>query len=259
VFSIVACICVQTIQAILPSSESACTNELSKLRTDATKFFAKFQPKYNTALVDLEAIQGAMDGLGYALNSFVEINYGADFPLDQLQCIIKEFVDIIPVQRNETGIQITHLEDELDLFLDMSNDFKLRHNVICRRNVRSGCETDLNQLRCELSKFFKEVAQAAELGVIVDLWGIEDASNELGYVDRKFKSKYRLVCDSDPQPDPQPCSSIKTDTTNLRKDLKYFYGQAKRPYDAASVLLKDLTDIFTDLTAQIGVTLGLLN
>lgn len=228
-----------------------CTNELSKLRADAAKFFTAFQTEHNIAHQDLQAIQSAVNGLGSSLSLFARVNYGADFPLDTVQCIVKNFIDIESVERLKTNKRITHLEDECDKLVNMVNDFKFRHNLVCKRTANSGCEADLNQLRCELSQFFKEVNKAADRAVVVDLWGIELASGDLGHVERRFKSKYQLVCASDPQPDPQHHSIIKSDTTNLRNDLKYFHGQAQRPYDDGNARLKDLTDICNTLTAAI--------
>lgn len=192
------------------------------MRKDAAKFFTEFETEHDIAHQNLEVIQNSIYFLGAALDAFASSNYGAIFDQNQLQCILKRFIDIFNVERADTDKSINSLQDECDTLLDMVDDFSIRHNLICRRGKFTGCEAELSQLRCELSEFFKVLNKAGRQAE-KDLRGIENESHTLGRIEIQFISKYHLTCNQDnPESASEPkktCQCNKDNIKNLQTDI----------------------------------------
>lgn len=191
---------------------------------------------------------------GASLDSFAAINLGADFDLDLLQCILKQFIDIFKVKLVETEKTIHRLQGECDKLLDMADDFYFGHNLYCRRSKLTGCEAELNQLRCDLEEFFRVLEKAGNRALI-DLRGISNAAQTFGRVEKQFSSKYQLTCnqgETDPEPQPKTCGCKKGNLNNLKTDVRHFYPQLRHPYDAAKIQLDEFSGICSNLTVAIG-------
>ncbi len=222
------------------------------MRTEAAKFFTKFGNEHDIAHQDLEVIQDSSWMLGSALDAFASANYGADFDLNVLQCILKQFIEIVSVRRIATDKSINHLQGECDKLLDMADDFSFHNNLTCRKGRFTGCDDELNQLRCELSQFFKVLSEAAGQAE-KDLRGIQKATTNIGTVEKEFRIEYELTCNQD-DPAEQPghsCQCKKSNINNLKWDIKNYYNEARRPYDIGRLQLNSLTVICDNLTDAI--------
>lgn len=184
------------------------------------------------------------------MDSSASANFGADFELNVLQCILKQFIDMFKVEIVETEKRISHLHCECDSLLDMANIFRFEHNLFCKRGKLTGCDAKLNKLRCELGEFFRVLKKAGSRA-IVDLRGIEHASHALGRVEKRFSSKYQLTCNQDGT-EPQPETSHGNNLNNLKNDLRHLYTEFKRSYDAGQIELVEFSGICNNLTVAIG-------
>ncbi|KAJ6636182.1 hypothetical protein Bhyg_14770 [Pseudolycoriella hygida] len=250
IFAFVTVISLQTIHAF--SQINRCENDLANLKKDSAKFFVDFKTEHDVAHNAFIQIKFAVQMLGSSFDQFLSIKYGEDFPLDTLQCILKQFVDSLTKQHAETDKNIVHLQDEIDVLLNMASKFSRKQNLICRKGKFIGCEGSLNQLRCELSDFFIVLKKAARQAGN-DLWHIEDASSDLTRIEQKFKSKYTLTCgqtagETQPQ---KTCGCGKANINNLKHDIKIFYKEFRQPYDANINKVKDLSNICDNLSAEI--------
>lgn len=189
---------------------------------------------------------------GSAINGFASFNYGDAFNFNMLQCFVKQFVDQASVKRVTTGNWIRHLEEQTYTLLDMAEDFRSSHNLNCKRTPPpTECEATLNKLRCDLSAFLKALPKAGR-DAVLDLNEMEESTNAIGSVERKFKSRYNLVCNEGSPSDTTP-QSTKTET-KFRSDLRYFHGELRRPYDSGNARLTNLSNICNTLTAAIDAT-----
>lgn len=226
------------------------------MRKSAAKFFTEFETEHDIAHQDLEAIQNSIYFLGAALDSFASSNYGAIFDQNLLQCILKQFRDIFNAQQVETDKSINSLQDACDTLLDMARNFSIRHNLVCRRGKFTGCDAELNQLRCELSEFFRALNKAGRQAES-DLRGIENASRSLGRIEKQFNSKYQLTCNQDdPESTPEPqraCQCNKGNIQNLQTDMRrIFYPEFRHTYQVARVKVDSVSGICDNLIAAIG-------
>lgn len=223
------------------------------MRNDTAKFFTAFGNEHAIAHQDLVVIQQASGALGSALDSFASTNYGASFDLSVLQCILKQFINIFSVLHVQADQSIDSLGDECDTLVDMADDFRFSQNLICNKHAKlTGCEAELNQLRCDLTDFFNLLNKAARQAE-KDLSAIKRTSSTLGRIQTQFTSQYHLTCaQSDPEPQAQgTCQCNKRNINNLQNDIRSFYSEFRRPYDAGVPKLNDLSAICDNLIVAI--------
>lgn len=92
---------------------------------------------------------------------------------------------------------INRLDNKVDVLLEMLDCFINSQKCdVSSRLVSTGCEADLNELRCKLDEFFKVVNKAGDQSKI-DLQGIVNRCNELRKLSRNFSDKHHLACASE--------------------------------------------------------------
>lgn len=181
--------------------------------------------------------------MGNVLDAFAENNYGVDFPLDSLECLLETFYGILTEQLEENESRLGLLEKECNTLLAMANRFSSKHSLSFTRRELTGCEADLNQLRSDLSAFFKELTKAGRQAK-VDINALANASSSIGNTASRFISKYHPTCPADGQ-------TSSTNEQRLKSDLKVFYAAIRRPYNAAHPNLVSFSTLCETLAAAI--------
>lgn len=229
----------QTIHASCNCKRS-CEEQLVDLRKEAAEFFTKFDQEHDIAHQDLENIQMATSLFTLVLDSFVSANYGADIDQSTLSCILRRFLDVFNVKLDQTKQDVRHLQSECDTLVDIADDFRWEHNLVCKHGALRGCEADLNKLRCDLSAFFKVLNKSARKAK-TDLQGIDRACNYLGNIATKFNSDYHPTCDV----------NGNSNQSNLKRNIKGIFSEVRKRTDAGVQNLDDLTSICDNLTIAI--------
>lgn len=220
----------QTIHADCGCNKS-CEDQLAVLRKEAATFFSKFDEAYDIAHQHLEAIQMPASFLQYALDSFVRVNYGVDFDLDSLNCVLRQALDVFNEQLNQTKPHINDLRTDCDTLVNMADNFSRKHNLICKRGTFRGCEADLNNLRCDLSAFIKDLKKYAR-EARADFRGLDRACFYLGNTAKKLDSDYHPTC----------VANGNNNQANLKGNIKGIYTEFRKRFDVGMESLKDIVD-----------------
>lgn len=190
-------------------------------------------------------IQYASYELYSALESFEEFDYGSSLDQSFVQCLLKQFFDIFIEERKDVVKSVFQLQDEVEILLDMASTFRNKQILFCRRGKFTGCEAELNKLRCELLEFFKGLKKVGHQAEI-DLRGLDDTCYDLGKMARKFMSRNYLTCSP-----PQLGSESSDDQDNLQNDIRSMFPDFKESHDDGRVKLDDLSGLCDNLSADI--------
>lgn len=146
-----------------------------------------------------------------ALKGYGAKNYGETLSADILQADIKLFVDGSFVIEAEVWSKVHLIQQKVFELNELISCFKNNNNLKCQRRVSGSCETDLNQLRCDLSEFLQGVERGFDKA-LRNIDSITNACKSTSRLSRNFYANNQLACGTS-------CSSSDKD---MRRNIKNF-------------------------------------
>ncbi|KAJ6647559.1 hypothetical protein Bhyg_02782 [Pseudolycoriella hygida] len=218
-----------------------CEEQLSLLQEYTQKLFIELEKGYGQIKQHLETIEGITYMTRVVLDFFVSADYGSKFDQNMLQCYLKRFIDKFPVKRNEAADRLLDLQEERDKIESIMDDFFLDYNIHCKRGTFTGCDNELNQLRCKLWKFLFSFEDINSL-VGPEVISISSTYYNLGKIVKTFSSMYDLKCG---------LNNNSPSLSYLKADVKILYPVFRQPFDAGVKNVDHLGIICRNATADI--------
>lgn len=218
-------------------------------------WFVGFDYEHDIAHKDLDNIVQICDQLTAALTTFSDPGYGSDQSTKDIECQISQFFGQFYEMRLSAVESITHLRYEVDVLLNMVDEYGCDNNLLCAAEPEGAatCESRTNKEKCDLLAFLDGVRQyGAEAKKQLD--ALLQSCDLLGGLARAYDCKYGPSCTA------SGCgcgSGSEVSSADIVAAFSNdFLGQFVAGHDVAHAQLQVVSDICDALTAQIAIWLA---
>jgi len=220
-----------------------CIDELAALRKDALIFIGPFNVEHKIAHAALFSIQGACKTVTNISKLLGAEKFGPS--ANALACDVAAFVDYFPTIQTDAQSAIGTLEASCTNLRDQAIAFKKAKPLVCiSESTETGCEGELNKLKCDLLAFVNDV-EKKYVTASTYITGIVAACTDIGNQSTEFKASHNLPCDTYNK------KSQRSDYVKFANQLQKTDATGRKSLDPLSDLCEDLNTEIAVLTSKI--------
>lgn len=174
---------------------ATCEDDLSSLKSAGDKYLKDFKIEHDEDHEFVLQIQEICNKLIEALRYYADSNYGATLELGVVKTEANTFATAFYPQYVNASDLFTRLENGISHLVELNTCFIAQYNLTCLSDDSdlSGCEAELNEVRCILSSLTNLVPGAAEQAFDIVSY-LRYGAISLNQKTRAFSLKYYLAC-----------------------------------------------------------------